>query len=113
MDPHTYAPPKKIDLPCLVEVAGCGVLAGHTHEMTADDVSMQCPSLAFPGARKPKTGSTGVLTLAFHLAGGLRETLKIPCRIAYVTANILGVQINTQMLNSHQRECFAELLKSK
>jgi hypothetical protein len=113
MNQQTNTSPKKIDLPCLVEVAGCGVLAGHTYEMTANDISMQCPGLAFPGARKPKVSSSGVLTLTFHLAGASRETLKIPCRIAYVTANILGVQINSQALNSHQRESFAELLKSK
>ncbi|MFZ4700639.1 MAG: hypothetical protein ACOYMG_11380 [Candidatus Methylumidiphilus sp.] len=113
MDQHTNASPKKIDLPCIVEIAGCGVLAGRTREMTESEASLQCPSLAFPGARKPKVGATGLLTLTFQLEGASRVTLKIPCRIAFSSANLLGVQINTQALNSHHRENFTDLLRSK
>jgi predicted kinase len=41
------------------------------------------------------------------------EIDEITRRVAYATANILGVQINSQMLNPHLRESFAELLNSK
>ncbi len=104
---------KKLELPCTLEVAGCGVLAGRTHDLSSQEILIQCPCLVFPGARKPKIGATGLITLTFHLPGISRETLKIPCRVAYVSSNMVGLQINVQVLNSHQRERFADLLMSK
>lgn len=112
MDPNTHTP-KKIQLPCILEVSGCGFLNGRTVELTEQEVSMQFPSLSAPGAKKPKVGMPAMLTFEFILYGTPREMLRMPCRINYVSSIVVGVQINTQALNFHQRGCYEALLKSE
>jgi hypothetical protein len=113
MDQHSSHTPKKIQLPCILEVAGCGLLSGRTRELTEQEISMQFPNLAYKGARKPKVGTSGVLTFELIMYGNPKEVLRMPCRINYVSSIIVGVQINTQVLNSRQRARFAELLESR
>jgi len=103
---------KPFDLACLLETSS-GTLPGRTSLLSEDEASLQFPSLVFPNIRKPKIGSTGVLTLTFHLHGHPIETLKIPCRVAYVISILVGVRLNTQALNSQQHERYIMLLKSK
>jgi hypothetical protein len=104
---------KKIELPCMLEVSGCGMLSGRTRELTGHEVSMQIPNLAYPGARKPKVGSSGMLTFELITYGNPRETLRMPCHINLVSSLIVTVSINVQTLNSRQRDRYIDLLKSK
>ena len=105
--------PKQVQLPCILESSGCGFLNGRTRELSEQEVSLQCPGLVYPGARKPKVGTSGILTFEFILFGNPREMLRMPCRIKYVISSTVGVQINLQSLNLHQRHCFTDLLDVK
>ena len=112
MDQNSSNIPKKIQLPCVLEVSGCVFLKGRTREMTDQEISVQCPNLAVLGAKKPKVGISGVLTFEFILYGSPREVLRIPCRVNYVSSIVVGLHININTLNHHQRQCFADLLTS-
>ncbi len=89
------------------------MLSGRTRELTGHEISMQFPNLAFPSARKPKVGASGMLTFELVMYGTPKETLRMPCHVNFVSSVIVNVSINVQTLNSRQRERFIELLKSK
>ncbi len=102
---------RSIDLPCTLEISGYAPIAGRTRELSAQEAVLQCPSLVVPGIRKPVAGGTGVLTLAVRGSGAGREAVKLPCRVAYVSFSVVGLQLNTQTLDAHRQEIFATLLK--
>lgn len=104
---------KQISVPCVLEVAGAIPLYGQTRELSEREALLQSPNLAAPGSRKPKTGDAGVLTLASRSQLSQREVLKIPCRVAHVIGNVVGLQLNLVGLSSRQKESFAALLDPK
>jgi len=54
-----------------------------------------------------------MLTFELIMYGTPKEVLRMPCRVSSVSSIIVSVQINTQTLNSRQRDRFIELLKSE
>lgn len=102
---------KEIRLPCAIEVAGASPLQGQTRDISPDGVSGHFPGMMVPGRRLPKLGDTGVLTLSAPPGAMSRQALKIPCRVAHVTGNVIGLQINTQLLTLPQRETFAAIMR--
>lgn len=103
---------KEIRIACVLEVPGAAPLYGQTRELSEREASVQSPSLAVPGIRKPRTGDTGILTLAAPGQQSPREALKIPCRVAHVIGNVVGLQLHSVGLNSRQKDSLAALLKS-
>lgn len=110
---ETSAERRPIHIPCTLEVPGAIPLYGQTREISEREASLLSPNLAVPAIRKPKTGDAGVLTLSARAHLSQREPLKIPCRVAHVIGNIVGVQLNVLGLTARQRESFAALLASK
>lgn len=108
----TAADRKEIRIACMLEVPGAVPLYGQTRELSEREASVQSPSLAAPGTRKPRTGEAGVLTLVFPGQPSQREALKIPCRVAHVIGNVVGLQLNAAALNSRQKDSFAALLSA-
>ncbi|NJN47116.1 MAG: hypothetical protein HC808_12230 [Candidatus Competibacteraceae bacterium] len=70
--------------------------------LTLDAAMVSSNMLMMPGARLPKPGDTGIMTFSVPL-GGKRETLKIPCRVAYVNSGQVGLNIMSPMLTSQQQ----------
>ncbi len=107
-DPNAERRP--IRIPCKLEIPGAITLYGQTRELSEREASLQSPNLAVPGLRKPRTGDAGVLTLSGRGPMSQREALKIPCRVAHVIGNLVGVQLNLALLTPRQKEGFAALL---
>lgn len=104
---------KTLRIPCVLEVPGTVPLYGQTRDLSTREASLQSPALAVPDRRKPRTGDTGVLTLAPRGRESARDMLKIPCRVAHVMGNMVSVQLNSVGLNSKQQERLAALLRAE
>jgi PilZ domain len=101
---------KEIRLPCALEIAGLTPLHGQTRDISGEGVALRIPHLSVPGLRHPKLGDTGMLTLSTPPRSMARHSLKIPCRVAHITGNVVGLQINAAALPAHQRETFSSIL---
>ncbi len=103
------SPTKPIVLPCTLELTSRIGYKGETRDLSMLEATVNLPSLCFPGSKPPKFGATGVLSVSLR-GGGIREVMKIPCRIDYVSTTQVGLTLRSQALNTRQQKVFEAAL---
>ncbi|MEE4378067.1 MAG: hypothetical protein V2J55_11240 [Candidatus Competibacteraceae bacterium] len=96
-------------LECMLELSSGISCAARIVNLSMDAALVSSNMLMMPGARVPKAGDTGLMTFSASV-GGKRETLKIPCRVAYVNSGQLGVNIMSPMLTNQQQALLTHLV---
>lgn len=97
-----------IRLPCQLEVSAATTLLGHTVDMCSAGVLIDSHDLTRPGIQKPRINQSGLLTVVCkHVS---RNPLKLPCRIAHVTAGCIGLNLHLASMDRRQQQIFRRLL---
>ena len=88
------------------------LLPGHTRNMSGEGVFLETQTVS-RGRRQQslKAGEFGILTLQYKLQGN-PEALKVPCRIAYVSGDGLGIHLNISRLSAKERKIIEDILES-
>jgi hypothetical protein len=98
-------------LECMLELSSGVSCAGRIINMSLEGALVGSNAFMMSNARLPKAGDTGVITFSPQIKGK-QETLKIPCRVAYVNSGQVGINIISPMLTNRQQALLMDLVGS-
>jgi hypothetical protein len=96
---------------CMLELGGGMSCYGQIVNLTLDNALVSTNAFAMSGRRTPKVGATGVITVNVKTRDK-QETLKISCRVAYINAGQVGVNILSSALTNYQQELLKEITQT-